>query len=54
VSDPVPAHYLLFRIVLVLVLLAALAGAVWWIAQPQVWRAVLRFLEIALGSGVTA
>lgn len=39
-----PPHYLSFRIVLVLVLVAALAGAAWWIAQPQVWSTLLRFL----------
>ncbi|MDQ4009414.1 MAG: hypothetical protein M3228_01625 [Actinomycetota bacterium] len=44
--DPVPAHYLSFRVVLALVLIAALAGAVWWIAQPEVWREVLRFLRV--------
>jgi hypothetical protein len=42
----VPPHYLSFRIVLVLVLVAALAGVAWWIAQPQVWSALLRFLGL--------
>ncbi len=44
--EPVPPHYLSFRLVLVLVLVAALAAAVWWIAQPEVWSEILRFLEV--------
>ena len=41
-----PPHYLAFRLVLVLVLLGALAGAVWWIAQPQVLGKILGFLGV--------
>jgi hypothetical protein len=43
---PVPPHYLSFRIVLVLVLMGALAGAAWWIAQPAVLGEILRFLKV--------
>lgn len=43
--DPVPPQYQAFRIVLVLVLMGALAGAVWWIAQPGVLGEILRFLR---------
>lgn len=42
---PVPAHYSSFRIVLVLVLMGALASAVWWITQPEVLNEILRFLR---------
>jgi hypothetical protein len=42
----VPPHYLSFRIVLVLVLLGALAGAVWWIAQSTVLGEILHFLGV--------
>ncbi len=44
---PVPPHYLSFRIVLVLVLVGALAGAVWWIAQPEVLGEIRRFLGVS-------
>ena len=43
---PVPPHYLSFRIVLILVLMGALAGAAWWIAQPAVLSEILRFLRV--------
>jgi hypothetical protein len=43
---PVPPHYLVFRIVLVLVLMGALAAAVWWIAQPAVLSKILGFLGV--------
>lgn len=42
---PVPPHYFSFRIVLVLVLLAALTSATWWIAQPGVVDEILRLLQ---------
>ena len=41
-----PAHYLSFRIVLVFVLMGALAGAVWWLAQPEVLDEIFRFLRL--------
>lgn len=41
-----PPHYLSFRIVLVLVLMGALASAVWWIAQPAVLNEILHFLGV--------
>ncbi len=41
-----PPHYLVFRIVLVLVLMAALAAAAWWIAQPAVLGKILGFLGV--------
>ena len=44
---PVPPHYQSFRIVLVLVLMGALAGAVWWIAQPESLGEILRFLGVS-------
>jgi hypothetical protein len=43
--DPVPPHYRSFRIVLVLVLIAALAATAWWLAQPDVLGEILRFLR---------
>jgi len=47
VSSPsIPPHYLAFRIVLVVVLLAALAGAAWWVAQPDVLAEILTFLGV--------
>jgi len=42
----VPPHYLSFRIVLVVVLIAALAGGTWWVAQREVWTEVIRFLSM--------
>ncbi len=42
-----PPHYRAVRIVLLLVLVGALAGVAWWIAQPQVWSEVLRFLGVS-------
>jgi uncharacterized membrane protein len=44
VKEPVPRNYLSVRIMLVLVLMGALAGAVWWIAQPEVLGGIRRFL----------
>lgn len=41
-----PPHYLSFRIVLVLVLMGALAGVAWWIAQPAVLGEILHFLGV--------
>ena len=41
-----PPHYLSFRVVLVLVLMGALVGAVWWIAQPAVLSEILHFLGV--------
>lgn len=41
-----PPHYLLFRIVLVLVLIGALAEAVWWITQPAVLTQIRHFLGV--------
>ncbi len=41
-----PPHYQSFRIVLVLVLMGALAGAVWWIVQPEVLSEVRWFLGV--------
>jgi hypothetical protein len=46
VKTPVPPHYLVFRLVLVLVLMAALADAVWWIMQPAVLSKILGFLGV--------
>lgn len=43
---PGPPQYLSFRIALVVVLMGALAGAVWWIAQPEVLGEILRFLGV--------
>lgn len=43
-SAPLPPHYRSFRIVLVLVLVAALAGGAWWIAQPGMLDEIFRFL----------
>ena len=45
VSAPLPPHYRSFRIVLALILIAALAGVAWWIAQPGVLTGLLRFLR---------
>ncbi|HEX8932987.1 MAG TPA: hypothetical protein VF788_02070 [Pseudonocardiaceae bacterium] len=44
-SAPLPPHYRSFRIVLVIVLVGALTGAVWWIAQPGVVDEILRLLR---------
>jgi hypothetical protein len=44
----VPPHYLSFRIALVLVLIGALAGGAWWVAQPEVWAEVIRFFSMHL------
>ncbi len=41
-----PPHYQSFRIALVLVLMGALAGAVWWVVQPELLGAILRFLGV--------
>jgi hypothetical protein len=41
-----PPHYQSFRIALVLVLMGALAGAVWWITRPGLLAAILRFLGV--------
>jgi hypothetical protein len=46
VKTPVPPQYLSFRIALVVVLMGALAGAVWWVAQPAVLGEILRFLGV--------
>ncbi|MGH3696357.1 MAG: hypothetical protein ACRDRX_20585 [Pseudonocardiaceae bacterium] len=43
-SAPLPPHYRSFRIVLVLVLVVALAGVAWWIAQPGMLDGIFRFL----------
>ncbi|MGI9004309.1 MAG: hypothetical protein ACR2GH_22105 [Pseudonocardia sp.] len=45
-STPIPPHYLGFRIVLVVVLLAALAGAAWWVVRPEVLAEILTFLGV--------
>jgi hypothetical protein len=42
----VPPHYLSFRIMLVLVLLAALASTAWWIAQPAMLDEIRHFLGV--------
>ncbi|MGH3936054.1 MAG: hypothetical protein ACRDS1_13950 [Pseudonocardiaceae bacterium] len=41
-----PPHYQSFRIVLVLILIAAFASAVWWVIQPELLGAILRFLGV--------
>lgn len=43
-----PPHYLSFRIMLVVVLVGALAGGTWWVARPDVWTEVIRFLSMHL------
>ncbi len=44
-SAPLPPHYRSFRIVLVMVLVGALAGAAWWIAQPGVVEEIFRLVQ---------
>lgn len=45
-SIPVPPHYRAFRVLLVLVVLLALAGAAWAVVDPAVLGSVLRALGV--------
>lgn len=45
-SLPVPTHYTAYRVLLVVVLLAALWGLGWWLAQPAVLNPLLAELGL--------